>query len=94
MTVDDLSPDRLAISVKNETAVSVFIFTAFDIGDLRSTFVFTRLAPGVWGFYSLSGAREGAILIGNHDLSYLNRAVAVFRYMTGIPGDQGPPIAP
>ena len=94
MTIDDLSADRVAISIENVSVVSVFLFTAFDRGDLKSTYVFTRLAPGSWGFYSLSGAREGAFLFGKHDASYLNRALAVFRHMRGIPGDQGPPIAP
>lgn len=94
MRIDDLSAGRLAISVENVSTVSVFLFTAFDKGDLKSTYIFTRLAPGVWGFYSLSGAREGAILIGNHEASYLNRALAIFRHMAGLPGDQGPPIAP
>ena len=47
-----------------------------------------------WGYYSLSGAREGAALLGSHGSSYLNRAMAIYRHLAGLPGDQGPPAAP
>jgi hypothetical protein len=93
MRVVSIDADRLVLSVENVTSVSVFIFTAFDPGDLKSTYVFTRLGPTSWGYYSLSGAREGAALIGSHSSSYLNRALAIYRHLAGLPGDQGPPLA-
>ncbi len=86
--------EHLVIGVENVSSISVFIFTAFDPGDLRSTYVFTRLGPTIWGYYSLSGAREGAALLGSHGSSYLNRAMAIYRHLAGLPGDQGPPAAP
>ncbi|HEY2890695.1 MAG TPA: DUF6675 family protein [Dongiaceae bacterium] len=94
--------DRLVVTVANVTQVSVFIFTAFDPGDLKSTYIFIRLSPTSpgtspggtsWGYYSLSGAREGAALLGSHGSSYLNRALAIYRHLAGLPGDQGPPLA-
>jgi len=57
-----INSDRLVVNVENVTSVSIFIFTAFDPGDLKSTYIFTRLSPTSWGYYSLSGAREGAAL--------------------------------
>jgi hypothetical protein len=92
MRVEAIDTDRLIVSVENVSAVSVFIFTAFDAGDLKSTYVFERLSSAVWGYYSLSGAREGLALIGNHDSSYLNRALAIYRHLAGIPGNQEPPL--
>lgn len=89
-----IGQEHLVIGVENVSSVSVFIFTAFDPGDLQSTYVFTRLGPNTWGYYSLSGAREGAALLGSHGASYLNRAMAIYRHLTGLPGDQGPPAAP
>ncbi len=94
MRVIAIDQAHLVIAVENVTAVPVFIFTAFDPGDLQSTYVFTRLGPALWGYYSLSGAREGAALLGSHGSSYLNRAMAIYRHLAGLPGDQGPPAAP
>jgi hypothetical protein len=93
LRVVSIDSDRLVVSVENVTPVSVFIFTAFDPGDLKSTYVFARQSATSWGYYSLSGAREGAALIGSHGSSYLNRALAIFRHLAGLPGDQGPPLA-
>ena len=88
-----IDSDRLVVTVENVSSVSVFIFTAFNPGDLKSTYIFTRLSPTSWGYYSLSGAREGDALLGNHSGSYLNRALAIYRHLAGLPGDQGPPLA-
>ncbi|MEA2781147.1 MAG: hypothetical protein QOK29_2691 [Rhodospirillaceae bacterium] len=93
MRVTAVEPNRLVVTIENVSAVSLFIFTLFDPGDLESTYIFERLAPTDWGYYSLSGAREGAAVIGNHDASYVNRAAAIYRHLIGIPGDQEPPLA-
>jgi len=93
LRVQAIDSDRLVVTVENVTQVSVFIFTAFDPGDLKSTYIFTRLSPASWGYYSLSGAREGAALLGSHGSSYLNRALAIYRHLAGLPGDQGPPLS-
>ncbi len=93
MNVDATGPDRIVITVENISPVSVFIFTMFDAGDLKSTYVFERLSPSLWGYYSLSGAREGLAFIGNHDGSYLNRALAIYRHLAGLPGNLEPPLA-
>ncbi len=93
MRVVAAESDRLIVTVENVSSVSMFIFTIFDVGDLKSTYIFERLSPLTWGYYNLSGAREGATLIGNHDSSYLNRALAIYRHLVGIPGNQEPPLA-
>lgn len=92
MKVNAIGPDRLVVTAVNLTPVSVFIFTVFDAGDLKSSYVFQRLSPTLWGYYSLSGAREGAAFLGNHDASYLNRALAIYRHLVGLPGDLEPPL--
>jgi hypothetical protein len=93
MRANGAGADRLVVTVENVSPISVFLFTAFDAGDLKSTYIFQRLSPALWGYYSLSGAREGVALIGNHDGSYLNRALAIFRHMAGLPTDMEPPLA-
>jgi hypothetical protein len=93
MKVQAIDSGRLIITVENASAAFQFIFTIFDVGDIRSTYVFERLSPAIWGYYSLSGVREGLALIGNHDSSYLNRSLAIYRHLAGIPGNLEPPLA-
>lgn len=88
MKVMAIEADRLVVSIENVSDVSLFVFTLFDPGDLQSTYIFVKLAPGKWGYYNLSGAREGAAVIGDHEASYLNRAMAIYRHLIGVPGGQ------
>lgn len=92
MRVIAIEPGRLVVTIENVSAVSLFVFTVFDPGDLESTYIFGKISPTSWGFYSLSGVRERTAVIGNHEDSYLNRAAAIYRHLVGIPGDQGPPL--
>ena len=58
---------------------------------LQSTFFLERLpASGAWGYYGLWGIRTNALTSG-HEASSINRAVAMFRHLAGIPTDQEPP---
>lgn len=91
MRVREVGRDRFVIAVENASTVWLFLLPLFDPGDLRSLYFVERLSPGAWGFYSLSGFREGA-LSGGGKGSYINRAVALFRHFGGIPTDQDPPL--
>jgi hypothetical protein len=46
----------------------------------------------VWGYYGLWGIRAGALTSG-HEASSVNRALAFYRHVAGIPTDQEPPAA-
>ncbi|MEA2782115.1 MAG: hypothetical protein QOK29_3659 [Rhodospirillaceae bacterium] len=91
MRVREVGPDRFVIAVENASTVWLFLLPLFDPGDLRSLYFVERLSPGIWGFYSLSGFRQGA-LSGGGKGSYINRAVALYRHIGGIPTDQDPPV--
>jgi hypothetical protein len=82
------------IATENVTAVRKLILTMFAPGELQSTYFLERRSPGVWTYYSLSRTSPDANpLARGHAASYLNRAVALFRYVAGIPTDQEPPAA-
>ena len=86
MRVMAIGPNRLVVTIENVSAVSLLIFTLFDPGDLQSTYFFVKLGPTDWGYYSLSGVREGNMVIGNYESSYLNRAAAIYRHLVRHPG--------
>jgi len=92
MRITAIEPNRLIVTIGNVSAVTLFVFTLFDPGDLESTYIFKKVSPTSWSFYSLSGVRERAAVIGNHEASYLSRAAAIYRHLIGVPGDQEPPL--
>ena len=93
MRVLEQSENHAEVAVENVTSVWLFVIPLFDPGDLQSLYVLQRLSPGVWGLASLTGAREGA-LNPSGTASYVNRAVAIYRHIVGIPTDQFPPASP
>lgn len=86
--------EHLCIESENTTAVKMMMLTLFGPGDVQSVIFLDRRAPGVWNFYSLSRTRAGSSMLpGSHEASYINRAVAYYRHIAGLPTDQEPPAA-
>ena len=76
------------------TAMRVAIVTAFEPGALQSAIFLERRGAGMWGYYQVMRATEGASTMAmGKDASYLNRLAALYRHTAGIPTDQEPPIA-
>jgi hypothetical protein len=95
MSVREHTPARLVIDTENVTAVPAFLVTLFPPGALQSVKFMERIAPGVWGVYLLSRMGEDAsVLAAAFEASYINRAVALYRHIAGIPTDLEPPAAP
>ena len=84
------SQQRVVIATWNETPIAFLMLTLFKPQGLRSVEVIEKLSPGVWGVYILLGADGG---LGGGEASYINRVVAVFRYIAGIRTDLEPPAA-
>ena len=86
--------ERLMIETENVSPLRKMMITLFEPGQLRTAYVLERLAPGVWGFYSLTRAQTASSLVPvGGEASYINRAVALYRHVAGIPTDQEPPAA-
>ena len=87
--------DRIVIETENVDPIRAFIITLFPPGSLRATYFLERRGPGAWSFYGVSGTgSEASALADGHEASYVNRAAALYRYFTGVPGDTEPPAAP
>ena len=86
-------PDRLVIETENVTPVRWFTLTLFKPGDLRSTYFLEHRSAGTWSYYALTTTASGNWFAAGHDKSYINRVVAMYRYLAGIPTDLEPPPA-
>ena len=88
-------PEQLAFDVQNVTPVQIGFVTLFAAGEYTFLYFLEKESSRVWRYYSLFRAGTGPSLLANlHRKSYVNRAVAVYRYLAGIPTDREPPTAP
>jgi hypothetical protein len=84
--------ERVLIESENLTPIKKMMVTLYAPGDLQTLYVIERRAPGQWNFYSLTRTRmASSILPTGSEASYINRAVAFYRHVAGIPTDLEPP---
>jgi hypothetical protein len=83
MQVRDSGPGRLVVATENTSTVWMVVLPLFSPGDLASIYFLDRLAPGLWGYYALSAVRGGLAGPGGHEASYVNRALALYRLISG-----------
>jgi uncharacterized protein DUF6675 len=90
-----LAADRLVIEIENVTPVKFYLLQVFPAGGLRVTYFLERAGNDRWSYYSLTAVDRNASSIALGDArSFINRAVAAYRRIAGIPSDQEPPAAP
>jgi hypothetical protein len=94
MRVAEASADRLVIDVENVSNMRYLFVTLFHPGEMQSVYFLDRESDDVWRYYSIARTgRSASRLATGHESSSINRAVAFYRFMVGIPTDQEPPAA-
>jgi hypothetical protein len=92
-----VSPDRLVFETENISTMRYLLVPLFGPGDLQSIYFLDRESSrsnDVWRYYSLvRTGRNSSKLITGHEASSVNRAVAFYRYLAGVPTDMEPPAA-
>ncbi len=92
LTVTRADPDHFWFEIVNASPIRMILAILFEPGALVSRHFFSRADGAHWSYYGLSKAADG-LFLGSAN-SYLNRADAFYRFLTGRPADQGPPLAP
>ncbi len=88
------SPDRIVAATENITPIRVLLLTLFHPAELQAIYFLDREPDDVWRYYALwRTGRNASRLAAGHEASSVNRAVAFYRYLAGIPTDQEPPAA-
>ena len=94
MRIAQVSADRLAVDIENVSVMRLLFVTLFHPGEMQSIYFLDRESADVWRYYSIARTgRNASRLAAGHEASSINRAVAFYRFMAGIPGDQEPPAA-
>jgi hypothetical protein len=94
MRVAQASADRLVFDIENVSTMRYFFVTLFHPGEMQSIYFLDRESDNVWRYYSIvRTGRNASPLATGHESSSINRAVAFYRSLVGIPTDQEPPAA-
>jgi hypothetical protein len=86
------SADRLVVATENNSTIRYLGIPLFPPGELQSICFLERESNTVWRYYSVARmGKQVSLLTSGHDASLINRAVASYRYLAGIPTDTEPP---
>jgi hypothetical protein len=94
MHIAEASADRLVIEVENVSTMHYLLIPIFHPGEMQSIYFLDRESENVWRYYSIvrTGRKANQLIAGNES-SAINRAVAFYRFLVGIPTGQEPPAA-
>jgi hypothetical protein len=94
MHIAEASADRIVFDVENVSTMGYFLITLFHPGEMQSIYYLDRESENAWRYYSIvrAGGNANGLTAGNESSS-INRAVAFYRHLVGIPTDQEPPAA-
>jgi hypothetical protein len=94
MRMDQVSASRLVVEVENVSTMRYLFIPILHPGEMQSIYFLDRESGNVWRFFSMvrTGQNANGRIAGNES-SAINRAVAFYRYLVGIPAAQEPPAA-
>jgi hypothetical protein len=95
MRIRSASPDRLVYDTENTETIRYLLLPMFRPGGMQTITFLDREPQDVWRYYSITrtGRNANPLTAGNK-ASSVNRAVAFYRYLAGIPTDKEPPASP
>ncbi len=95
MHVAEVSANRLVFDIENVSTMRYLLIPVLHPGEMQSIYYLDRESENVWRFYSMvrTGRNANGLIAGNES-SAINRAVAFYRHIVGIPTGQEPPAAP
>jgi len=94
MNLLEASADRVVFSVENMSTMRYLLLPFLHPGEMQSIYFLDRESDNNWRYYSImrTGRNANRLIAGN-EASAVNRAVAFYRRLAGIPADQEPPAA-
>jgi hypothetical protein len=94
MHIAEASAERLVIDIENVSMMRYLYIPILHPGEIQSIYFLDRESDNVWRYYSIvrTGRNANRLIAGNESSS-INRAVAFYRYLVGIPTTQEPPAA-
>jgi Family of unknown function (DUF6675) len=94
MHIAKASADRIVFDVENISTIRYLFIPILHPGEMQSIYFLDRESENVWRYCSImrTGKNANRLIAGNEPSS-VNRAVAFYRHLVGIPTGQEPPAA-
>jgi hypothetical protein len=90
----EATADRLVFDVANVTLMKYLFVPLFHPGEMQSIYYLDRESDDVWRYYGMARTGKNASsLTSGHEASWINRSVAFYRHVAGIPTNREPPAA-
>ena len=94
MQIVEKSANRIVFTVENVSTIHYSIVPVLRPGEMQSIYFLNRESDSVWLYYSIVRTSKNANKrVAGNESSSINRAVAFYRFVVGIPTDQEPPAA-
>lgn len=94
MHIAEASEGRIVFDVENVSTMRYFLLTLFRPAELQTIYFLDRDSQDVWRYYYVvRTGKNASSLTAGKQASSINRAVAFFRHLAGLPGDLEPPAA-
>jgi hypothetical protein len=93
MHIAEASTTRIIFDIENVSTMRDHFITIFHPGEMQSIYFLDRESQDAWRFYSMVRTGKNANRLAGNESSAINRAVAFYRHVVGIPTDQEPPAA-
>jgi hypothetical protein len=92
--IAEATGDRIVFGIENTSSLRYLGIPVWQAGEMQLACFLDREPDGVWRYYSMlrTGKHVNATLAGNES-SAMNRALAYYRSLAGIPTDREPPAA-
>lgn len=93
LRIRDAKDEHVVIETSNVTPLRWMFLSFAAPGNIQTWYFLDREAAGSWRFYSLTRVLYGSSFFVRFisDESYVNRALAMYRHVAGIPTDRDPP---
>jgi hypothetical protein len=85
---------RVVVETSNVDPIKQWGITLYAADGLDTFYFLEQRSLGVWAYYSITRVLPASFLIGEHEKSYINRAIALYRHYMRLPTDAEPPPAP
>jgi hypothetical protein len=90
--IAEASADRLVFDIENISTMRYLLVPVFHPGGMQSVYFLDRESDDVWRYYNIVRMNANHLFAGNES-SAINRSVAFYRHMVGIPTDREPAAA-
>jgi hypothetical protein len=83
----------MTLAEENVSPVRAFGLTVFQPAALQTVVFAQRKTNDLWGLYIFAriNRQASSVIASGHEASTANRALALFRYLAGVPTDAEPP---